>query len=319
MINDDVFELEDLPASLAVVGTGIIGLELGQALHRLGVSTTFFARSDQLGAVTDPEVRKVVREVLDDELDLRLRTRVIAATVISSGVRLRWSDDDGNEGDADFERVLVATGRRPQLDELDLAATGLELDERGLPDWNPRTTQCGDAPIFMAGDVSGHKPLLHEASDEGRIAGANALACPDIAEHDRRAPLAIAFTDPQMAIVGTHYDELDLDRVAIGEVSFARQGRATVMGRAQGLLRVYGDKRSCAVVGAEIFGPRAEHLAHLLAWVVQERLPVTKVLEMPVYHPVLEEGMRTALRDLARKLETAGRCREEDFARAAGA
>jgi len=101
-------------------------------------------------------------------------------------------------------------------------------------------------------------------------------------------------------------------------VSFARQGRASVMGRAQGLLRVYGSRESCAVVGAEVFGPRAEHLAHLLAWVTQERIPVTQVLRMPVYHPVLEEGLRTALRDLAKKLQLAGECRAEDFANAPG-
>ncbi|NND37729.1 MAG: dihydrolipoyl dehydrogenase, partial [Gammaproteobacteria bacterium] len=128
----------------------------------------------------------------------------------------------------------------------------------------------------------------------------------------------IAFTDPQIAMVGRHYEQLDADSIEIGEVSFSRQGRATVMDRAAGLLRVYGDRESCAVIGAEFFGPRAEHMAHLLAWIVQEGLPVSKVLEMPVYHPVLEEGMRTALRELARKLKLSGQCRPEDFAAAPG-
>ncbi len=90
------------------------------------------------------------------------------------------------------------------------------------------------------------------------------------------------------------------------------------MGRARGMARVYGDRRTCAVVGAELFAPRAEHMAHLLAWIVQQGIPVPRVLQMPVYHPVLEEGLRTALRDLARKLEISGRCREEDFASAPG-
>lgn len=318
LINDDVFELEDLPRSLAVIGTGIIGLELGQAMHRLGVDTTFFARSDRLGNLNDPQVRAVAREVLSKSLDLRLNTRMLDARIDDAGVRLRFVDGSGTESEAVFERVLVATGRRPNLAGLDLEAAGLPLNDGGLPDWNSRTTQCADAPIFMAGDVSGHIALLHEASDEGRIAGANAMAYPNVVPHDRRSPLAIAFTDPQMAMVGTHYDRLQRDDVEIGEVSFAAQGRASVMGRAEGLLRVYGDKNSCTVIGAEMFAPRAEHLAHLLAWVVQERIPVTKVLQMPVYHPVLEEGLRTALRDLARKLEMSGQCREEDFASAAG-
>ncbi len=318
MINDDVFELEDLPGSIAVVGTGIIGLELGQAMHRLGVRTTFFARADRLGPFTDPEVQAVMRDTFANGLDLRLHTNILAATVEDGGIRLRFAQTAGDEQEAMFDRVLVATGRHPNVGGLDLTATGLELNEHGQPDWNPQTTQCGDAPIFLAGDASSHIELLHEASDEGRIAGANAVAYPDVARHERRTPLAIAFTDPQIAMVGRHYAQLQGESIEIGAVSFARQGRATVMDRAAGLLRVYGDKETCTVVGAEFFGPRAEHMAHLLAWIVQERVPVTKVLEMPVYHPVLEEGMRTALRDLARKLKLARQCRTEDFAVAAG-
>lgn len=317
MVNDDVFELEDLPASIAVVGTGFIGLELGQALHRLGVETTIFGRSAGIGSLTDPEVERVARETLQSELDLRLGTSVIAATPDAAGILLRYADAGGEEREQAFERVLVATGRRPAVAELDLPAAGLELDDDGMPAWNSRTTQCGNAPIFMAGDVTGFRPLLHEASDEGRIAGANALAFPNVVDHDRREPLAIAFTDPQIALVGSRFGELNNSAV-VGEVSFANQGRATVMGRAAGLMRIYSDPETCTITGAEMFGPRAEHMAHLLAWVAQERIPVSKILQMPVYHPVLEEGMRTALRDLARKLELVGECREEDFATAVG-
>jgi len=317
MVNDDLFELTDLPTSLAVIGTGVVGLELGQALHRLGVRTTFFARSDRLGPATDPAVRAVIRDTLDDELDLRANASVLTCMPDKTGLRLRFAAD-GAEHDEYFERVLVATGRHPNVADLHLEATGLELDDRGLPAWDARTTRCGDSAIFMAGDVNGHAPLLHEASDEGRIAGANALAYPDVVAHARRVPLAIAFTDPQIALIGRHYNQLDLDEVEIGELSFERQGRAVVMARAKGLLRVYGDRSKCTVVGAEIFGPRAEHLAHLLAWVIQAELAVPEVLKLPVYHPVLEEGLRSALRDLAGKLRVGEQCREEDFASSPG-
>ncbi len=84
------------------------------------------------------------------------------------------------------------------------------------------------------------------------------------------------------------------------------------------MLRVYGNRECCSIVGAEMIGPRVEHLAHLLAWVIQERMSVTHALKMPVYHPVIEEGLRTALRDLARKLKVTGECRSEDFATAPG-
>jgi dihydrolipoamide dehydrogenase len=89
---------------------------------------------------------------------------------------------------------------------------------------------------------------------------------------------------------------------AIGEVNFEDQGRARVINQNCGLLRVYGEQGSGLLLGAEMFGPAAEHLAHQLAWVIQLRLTVQEVLELPFYHPVLEEGVRTALRDLHQKL-----------------
>lgn len=318
MINDDVFELEALPASLAVVGTGIIGLELGQALQRLGVATTFFSPFEDLGPFTDPEIKRVTREILEAELDLELASTVHSAEKVDAGIRLAWTDAAGAEHERVFEKILVAAGRRPNLRGLGLENTGLELDERGIPAWDARTTQAGDAPIFIAGDVSGHRPLLHEASDEGRIAGSNAARFPDLTAHVRRVPLAVAFTDPNMAMVGRTWASLDPDAVEIGEVSFANQGRARVMGRNAGLLRLYGDKSCCTLIGAEYIGPRAEHVAHLLAWSVQQGMTVTRMLQMPFYHPVIEEGLRTGLRDLASKLRVTGECRGEDLASAPG-
>lgn len=317
--SEEVFELEDLPASLAVIGTGVLGLELGQALHRLGVATTFFNPVGRMGPVTDPAVAEEIRGVLGRELDLQLESEVRAAMPIAAGMRLAWKDAAGEPHQRDFARVLVAAGRRPRLAGLALERTGLALDNQGVPGWNPRTMQCGELPIFLAGDVSGHLPLLHEAGDEGRIAGRNAAAWPEVGAHERRAPLVIAFTDPQIAMAGCRYDQLDCRATEIGEVFFEDQGRSRVMGVNRGILRVYGDHRHCRVVGAEMFGPQAEHLAHLLAWVIQRRLRVSKILELPFYHPTVEEGLRTALRSLAKKLGLYGECRPEDMAVSPGA
>lgn len=316
--NDDVFELEDLPKSVAVIGTGIIGIELGQALSRLGVETTFFNPADVVGPFTDPEINKAVCSLLGAEFDLQLKSEIQEARSENGGIVIRWRDlsDAGHE--KHFEKVLVAAGRRANLAGLGLEETSLSLDEKGRPPWDPRTTQCGDAPIFMAGDVAAHRPLLHEATDEGRIAGANAMRFPDVTAHVRRTPLAIAFTNPQMAIVGSSYREINTRDVEIGTVSYEDQGRARVMGQNRGLIRIYGDRKSCTLIGAEMFGPRVEHMAHLLSWSVQQRMTVNTALQMPFYHPVVEEGLRTALRDLAMKLKITGDCRAEDFAEAPG-
>ena len=312
LVNDDVFELTDIPESVAVVGTGIIGLELGQALHRLGARTKFFSHSSQLGPISDPEVKKVVRAVLGAELDLQLDAE-IESNAEEGAARIRWRTSTGRTGDERFERVLVATGRRPNLDGIGLEQTGVECDARGRPRFDPRTLQCGDLPIFVAGDVTGDRTLLHEAADEGHIAGANAARFPNVRAQLRRTPLAVVFTDPQMAIAGARFADLDPETIEIGSVSYANQGRARVMGKNSGIVRIYGDRKCGALVGAEMFGPRVEHTAHLLAWAIQSRMTVSQALEMPFYHPVVEEGIRSALRDLCARLRLANRERPRDL------
>jgi dihydrolipoamide dehydrogenase len=316
--SDEVFEWPTLPKSLLVVGTGIVALELGQAMHRLGVQVAFLNPFEELGPFTDPALQAAARATLSAELELHLGVRDVEAKKVDGGVEVAWTKE-GVAHRRTFERVLVAAGRRGNLEGLSLEATGLPLDARGRPPWNPRTCQCGDSPIFLAGDVSGHRAVLHEASDEGHIAGANAVLYPDVVAHDRRVPLAIAFTDPQMALIGSSHRELDPECAVIGEASFEAQGRATVMQANVGKARLYAERRKDRLIGAEILGPRAEHIAHLLAWAVQAGMTVQECLRMPFYHPVLEEGLRPALRSLARELDVVKACRDEDLSIAPGA
>jgi dihydrolipoamide dehydrogenase len=314
LTSDTIFELEDLPESLAVIGTGVIALELGQAMAQLGVKVAFFNPYDDLGPFSDPKLEEAARDTLGARLELHLGVEIQGVEAAGPGLRLTWRAADGERHARRFAAVLVAAGRRPNLAGLGLEVTGLRLDDKGRPGWNRRTAQCGDLPIFMAGDVAGGTGLLHEAADEGRIAGANALLYPAVEAHDRRAPLAIAFTDPQMAIVGQRFADLDKGEVAIGAVSFANQGRATVMAKNEGLVRLYARRGCGTFLGAEMLGPQVEHMAHLLAWSCQQELSVPRMLEMPFYHPVLEEGLRTALRALAKELDMVSTRRCEDAA-----
>jgi dihydrolipoamide dehydrogenase len=311
-VSADVFEWRALPRTLAVVGTGIVALELGQALHRLGVETVFFNPFDELGPFTSPPLQRAARSLYARELELHLGITETSARVVQGGVRIGWVED-GAHHERTFERVLVAAGRRSNLAALDLAKTGLPLDAQGKPPWDRRTCQCGDSPIFMAGDVIGRRQLLHEASDEGHIAGANAACFPEVTAHVRRAGLSIAFTDPQIAIVGRSFAELPHAEIATGEVSYEDQGRARLMGANAGLVELYAERASCRILGAEMLGPSVEHLAHLVAWAVQRGMTVQDCLSMPFYHPTLEEGLRTALIALAKKLDVVGGCRAEDL------
>ena len=300
--NEQVFDWDDLPESVAVIGTGVIGLEIGQALHRLGVRVALFGRGMQLAGISDPMVLASARQAFGAELDLRPMTRVVRAVRNDDGVALTWTAADGSERCEQFSYVLAATGRVANVERLALGAAGLALDARGVPVFDSRTMQCGQSGVFVAGDVAGERALLHEAADHARIAGDNAGRFPDVRPGLRRAPLTIAFTDPQVAVVGCGFHALEAAHTASGEVSFADQGRSRVMLQNRGLLRVYGAYDSGRFLGAELCGPRGEHLAHLMAWALQNEMTVAQMLQMPFYHPVVEEGLRTALRDLNEKL-----------------
>ena len=314
--SDDVFEWPDLPESVAVFGPGVIGLELGQALSRLGVRVRMFGVGGAVGPIQDDEIRQVALETFKEEFPLDPDAKVEAIRETDDGVQIEFVES-GDKRTETFDYLLAATGRRPNVDKLDLDNTGLALDERGMPEFDHFTMRCGDSHVFIAGDANNELPLLHEASDEGRIAGNNAGRYPDVRVGHRRTPLAVVFTDPQIATAGRTIQQTAehcRDCYEVGSIDFSGQGRSRVMGKNRGLLRVYGAHGSGLFMGAEMFGPAAEHIGHLLAWSAQQRLSVSEMLDMPFYHPVVAEGLRTALKDLNHKLKigpaTADRCME---------
>lgn len=306
VVNDDVFAWATLPASVAVFGPGVIGLELGQALARLGVKVRVFGVSGSLGGISDPAVRQAARKIFQGEFYLDPDARVLETQRIGDEVEVRYIALDNTEHVERFEYALVATGRRPNVDKLGLENTTLELDARGVPRFDRLTMQAGDSAIFIASDANADAPLLHEAADEGRIAGENAARFPDVRPGLRRAPLGVVFSDPQIALVGTPHARLQAGQYVTGAVDFSDQGRSRVMLKNRGLLHVYADIATGRFLGAEMIGPSAEHIGHLLAWAAQQELTIARMLEMPFYHPVVEEGLRTALRDAAARLAQAG-------------
>ena len=306
--SDAVFGWTDLPASVAVVGTGVIGLELGQALHRLGVRVAIYARGGSVAQLGDPLVLAEAAKVLSAELDIRFQTQVTAVERAADGseeLLLTSRDATGKQRQERYDYVLSAIGRDPNVRALNLELAQIALDRRGIPLYDRRTMQCGSSAIFIAGDADDELPLLGEAADQGKIAGANAARFPAVQPGLRRTPLAVAFCEPQIATLGHDYHSLCAShsgRFAVGMVSFSNQGRSRVMLQNHGMLRVYGEFGSGRFLGAEMIGPRAEHIGHLLSWACQAGLTVDAMLDMPFYHPVVEEGVRTALRDLALQL-----------------
>jgi len=297
LTTDEFFEQETLPSSMAVIGLGVIGLEIGQSLHRLGVDVVGIDQLETIGGISDPDVASMAVDILGSEIPLWL----------GHAAEITETDDDmlkitAGENTKTVEKILVAIGRRPNIDKLSIENAGVKLNDKGIPDYNLNTMQIGDTHLFLAGDANGDSQLLHEAGDEGRIAGFNATS-DSIQAFKRKTPIFITFCDPNIVSVGARFADLDPDTTAIGEIKMAPVGRALIMSKNKGVIRVYADKASGKLLGAEMIAAKGENLGHLLAWCIQQEMTVGQLLQLPFYHPVIEEALQAALYDLYSKVD----------------
>jgi len=294
---DDFFELETLPESMAVIGLGVIGLELGQSLSRLGVQVTGFDQQETICEIKDPVINKVAIDTIGKEMTMWLGQPAEISEAENGKLKVSAGDNS-----VEVDKVLLSIGRTPNLNNLGLENTTLELDERGIPVFDVHTTQCGDSNIFIAGDVNGSRPILHEAGHEGRIAGLNAVS-ETITAYQQKTPIAITFCEPNIATCGMPFDKLDEATTAIGEMRMGPVGRALIMGKNKGHIRIYANKTSGELLGASICASKGESLIHMLTIAIQNKQTVQDMLAMPFYHPVMEEAVQAALYDLYSKLD----------------
>lgn len=294
---DQFFELETLPDRMAVIGLGAIGVELGQALARLGVEVAAVNRGKAVGGLTSPALQDYAVSVAAREMQLAFGSAEIE---VGTGGELLIK---AGEHTFAAPKALLALGRKPNLDGLALENLGLRLDAKGMPPLDRTTMRIAGTSIYLAGDATGGRATFHEAVDEGRMSGYNTARSPDHC-FERRAPLAITFSDPTIAVVGKSWAALSAGGVAFatGEAEFARQGRAIIMRETEGRIEVYADFASGRLLGAEMMAPRGEHLAHLIALAIAKELTLRDVLKLPFYHPAIEEGLRTAFKDAAYKV-----------------
>lgn len=293
---DEFFELEDLPESMAVIGLGSIGLEIGQSLHRMGVKVVGIDQLEAVAKLEDEEVNRLAVAVIGKEFPLWLGQAAILEK-IDNGIQVT-----AGENQQVVDKVLASLGRKPNLDNLNLQATDIKLDANGIPLYDPLTMQIGNLPIYIAGDVNADRPLLHEAGHEGRVAGYNAVHHP-VEKFKRKVALGITFCEPNIATAGAQLNELNEEDIAIGEIQFSPVGRALIMGKNRGLLRLYVRKSDGLLLGACMCCVKAENLAHLISWSIQSGMSVFDMLKMPFYHPVIEEALQAALYNVLAQLE----------------
>jgi pyruvate/2-oxoglutarate dehydrogenase complex dihydrolipoamide dehydrogenase (E3) component len=269
LTNETVFALGELPGRLAVLGGGAVGCELAQAFARLGSTVTLIEAAPRLLPVTDTAVSKVVEDAFRGEgISVRAGVEAVSVRENNHGVSLALAS--GQEVAAD--RLLVAAGRRPVTDHLDLENAGVRLDEHGYVVTNRHlaTTAPG---IYAAGDVTGRMPFTHAAHAMGRLAARNALRrrwSPPGSFATSAIPWVV-FTDPEVAQVGVTEAQAAAARAGarVAYLPMSEADRAVTAGRTEGFVkiiagrrRVLGDAGGGRVLGATIVAPRAGEMIH---------------------------------------------------------
>lgn len=297
LTSETVWQLTELPASLAVLGGGAVGCELAQAFARLGAQVSVVEALDRLLPQEEPEAGQVIAGVLAREgIEVRCGARLARASKQAGGVVLELAGGPAVRA----ERLLVATGRRPTTAGLDLAGAGVSVDDRGFIRTDPRmaTTAAG---IYAAGDVTGRLAFTHAADEMGRLAAGNAL------RRVRRARFAgasipwVTFTDPEVARVGM--TEAQAARVG-GRVAYlpmSEVDRAVAAGRTEGFVKlIAGPRRGSGnagggrVLGATIVAARAGEMIHEVALVMRAGAFTGRLAQTVHAYPTWSVAVRSA-------------------------
>lgn len=309
LTSKDFFELDRLPRSMAVFGSGMVGLSIGQALAALGVEVTVFGNG-QIWQLTDDQVTAAARELLQQSFAFEVSSELTAVEKTPDGCGIYYFDESFHENYLQVERVLCADLVKPNLEKLNLKALDLGLNERGMLTVNERTMQTAQSHIFAAGDAADLGFSTAKARRQGSLAGLNAARFPYLLEEKPRVPLNMLFTSPGLAMVGKSLEQMK-ERARSGHHFVAaetrlNEGRSRLMHAEGGIVRLYCDEESHRPLGAEICAPGAEHLAHFLALVMEQELTVEELCAFDFYHPSLEEALGQVCQSARKALERTG-------------
>ncbi len=282
-----------VPKRLAVIGGGVIGLELGSVWSRLGADVSVLIRRDEFLPAVDRQLANgMLKELTAQGLHIRLATKTKSAKASARTVTVTIEDAQG-EREEKFDRVLVATGRKPNTDKLNAGEIGLEMDERGFitVDELCRTNLPG---VYAVGDVVRGPMLAHKASEEGvavaeHIAGGYA--------HINYATIPwVIYTWPEVAWVGSTSQALDKSGIdyKVGSFPFMANGRARAAGETAGLVKILSDAKDDTILGIHIMGANASELI-AEAVLAMEFSASSEDLARTIHgHPTLSEAIHEA-------------------------
>ncbi|PSQ42819.1 dihydrolipoyl dehydrogenase, partial [Halobacteriales archaeon SW_7_68_16] len=286
--------LETVPESLVVVGAGYIGMELSTVFRKLGAEVTVVELLDDVLPGYEDDVARVVRKRAEDlGVEFHFGQSAQGWEPAGEGITVRTEDEDGDVAEFGAERCLVAVGRRPVTDTLNLDGVALEPDEDGFLPTDERAQTELDH-VFAVGDVAGEPMLAHKASAEGEVAAAVIAGEP--AGLDYQAVPAAVFTDPEVGTVGmteAEAREAGFDPL-VGQFPLRANGRALTVDDTDGFVRVVAASDGEFVLGAQVVGPEASELVAELGLAIEMGARVGDVAATVHTHPTLSEAVREA-------------------------
>ncbi|QCC47574.1 dihydrolipoyl dehydrogenase [Halobellus limi] len=292
--SEDLLDMESLPDRLVVVGAGYIGMELSTMLAKLGTDVTVVEMLDDVLPGYESDVQRTVRSRAEDlGIEFNFGEGATGWEETGDGIVVATETEDGETAEYLGDAVLVAVGRQPVTDTLELESIGLEPDENGFLATDDRA-RTDVENVFAVGDVAGEPMLAHKASAEGIVAAEVAAGEP--AALDQQAIPAAVFTDPEIATVGmteTEAEDEGFDPV-VGEMPLRASGRALSMGESDGFVRIVADEASGIVLGGQLVGPNASELVAEVALAVEMSATLEDVAGTVHTHPTLAEAVMEA-------------------------
>ena len=293
MDSTGALELKDVPKRLLVIGGGIIGLEMACVYRALGSEVTVVELMKQLMAGADADLVKPLQQHMKKmSVKFHLGTKVAGVAAEDHALVARFEGDQAPES-AEFDRVLVSVGRRPNGDQIEAERAGLKVDEKGFiaVDGQMRTDLDH---IFAIGDLIGQPMLAHKASYEGKIAAEVAAGHKRAA--DARSIPSVAYTDPEVAWVGlteAQAREKGMD-YGVGKFPWAASGRALGMDRSEGFTKLIFDKKTDRLIGAGVVGLHAGDLIAELGLAIEMGCDAADIGLTIHPHPTLSESVMMA-------------------------
>src|SRR5262245_36546311 len=287
-----IMELDALPKHLLIVGGSYIAIEFGQMFRRYGSEVTIVERGQQLLAREDSDVAEEVYKILqEDGIDVRLKTRASRVETNEHGeVQLTVSGDDG-EATVKGSHLLIATGRRPNVDHLNLGAAGVEMDENGYVKVNDRL-ETNVPGIYAIGDIKPGPAFTHISYDDFRFIQANLLQNGNAKIDDRPVPYTI-FMDPQLGRVGLTEKEARAQgrSIRVAKLSMANVARAIEFGDTRGFMKAIVDAETNQILGCAILGMEGGEVMTVLQVAMMGKLPYTVIRDGTFAYSTLAKSL----------------------------